>query len=107
MILGNNFLYFLLLGSTVRGFLTKGKMVKARDVLAKRYQGILPTTMPSTFSGTHSDIVSIFDAMFILQSAPLAHHKVFADYVNFLVNRSVLPMYGIADQDLVFFDDPG
>ena len=89
------------------GLPRKGQKVKARDVLSKRYQGILSTTMPSTFSGTRSDTVAVIDAMFTLQSAPLAHHKVFADYVNFLVTRWVLPMYNIADHVHLIFDDPG
>ena len=87
----------------------KGVKSVSRKVLVGRYrdQGVMSSTVPSGVTGDKSNTIVVIDGMFLLQSTPLGHHSLVADYILFLLSRWVKPMFGLANNVHLLWDDPG
>ena len=89
------------------GLPRKGQKISSRTVLVARYPGVITSTLPSHVLGDKQNTVVVLDGMFLLQSYPLAHHSLLADYVYFLLCRWILPQFTVANNVHFVWDDPG
>lgn len=88
------------------GYPRKGAKAVTRKVIATRYSGILSSSLPDSLQGNKQETAVVIDGMFLLQTKPLSHHRLMADYVAFLLARWVLPMFAQANHVHLLWDDP-
>lgn len=90
------------------GIPLKGQKSNTTKALKARYKDASPNIFLNELPPGWIPECVMLEGMFMLNTTPLASHRTFADYANFLIQRYITPHFTRGSREVhLLFDNPG